>query len=105
MTANKWILTLTVAWLSCFALSFGHTYLFEPSGDGFARAMAALGVWVLWQVAAMATAIAALVVRLVRKAELAAWARYVGPVPLILTLLLWLGVGIWLAIDLAHDFA
>ena len=69
------------------------------------RAMATLGIWVLWQIGAMVAAIAAFVLRWVTKDQLSPWPRRIGVWPLIISAALWIGTAAWLTYDLTREFA
>ena len=105
MTGDTWVWTLLGAWCVAFGMSFGHGYIFAPAGDPMMQTAASLGVWILWQLAAMALAIAAFVVRQVRKEELSTLPRLLGPVPLIVNALLWLSIAGWIGYQSYQEFA
>ncbi len=105
MSTDKWVWALLAGWAFCFAMSFLHSFVFQPTGDGFGKGMAVLGAFILWQIVAMLVAIALLIVRLAAKQDLSAGARRSAPVALIVTGVFWLGIAIWLSIDMYREFA
>ena len=84
MAAHKILFILFGAWLACQVMSFVHPWATGPTGDGFARGMNLLALFLIWQSAAVLFAVGLLAVRLMRADELTPVQRWVGQGPLIL---------------------
>ncbi len=78
MSASKWILALTLLWALLVAAGFAHTQLGTPTGDGFVRGMNLLMAFLLWQLGAIAVAIAVFVIRISQRKTLTSTIRVIG---------------------------
>lgn len=81
MTRENKTILWSVLWLLCFSMAFLHTYMTDPTGDGFTKGMNRVAIFFGWQLAAVITAIVAVVVsRGLSKLE-SATLRRIGIVP------------------------
>ena len=78
MSASKWIVALTLLWVVLVAAGFAYTQLASPTGDGFARGMNLLFGFALFQLGAIAVAIAVFVIRISQRKALTPAIRVIG---------------------------
>ena len=84
MPARKILLILLGAWIACQVMSVLHPAMTGPTGDGFARGLNLLALFLVWQSAAVLFAVGLLAVRLMRADELSSAMRWLGQGPLLL---------------------
>lgn len=81
---NSRINIILIVWALLFAVSFIHTQLTAPTGDGFTRGMNRTMIFLGWQAAALVTAIVAFAVARRPRNELPRRIRIVASLPLVI---------------------
>ncbi|MEM7189309.1 MAG: hypothetical protein AAF439_06835 [Pseudomonadota bacterium] len=84
-------------WALCFAGSFLHGHFAAPTGDGFARGLNIIVIFMAWQIAAGLFAVVTLILRMVWSKQVEGAARWLGFVPIVISAGLVLFVVGWLA--------
>lgn len=97
MSANGWIAVLCAVWAALVGAGFLHSNLGTPTGDGFVRGMNLLLAFLGWQTAAILLSAGIFGHWLLRRTILAPWARVLGLVPPIVSLIAILAVIFWFA--------
>ena len=97
MSANKWIVALTLLWAVLVASGFAYTQLASPIGDGFARGMNLLMGLALFQLGAIVVAIAVFVIWIIQRKTLAPAIRLLGLAVPIVSLLAVAYAILWLS--------
>ncbi|MEM0988466.1 MAG: hypothetical protein AAGK00_06255 [Pseudomonadota bacterium] len=82
MSAPRLVIGCVITWVVAVILSFAHPYYAISSGDGSADRGDLLELWMGWQVCALMMAIAALIVRLTRRAELEPYMKILAIAPI-----------------------
>lgn len=91
MKPKRIALTLVLIWALTFAVSFIVPRLMEATGDGFARGLNRVGIWIAWQFVALAIAIASTFIAFVRLKQEKFWRR-IALIPICVQLLLILSI-------------
>ncbi|MEM7056954.1 MAG: hypothetical protein AAF557_05150 [Pseudomonadota bacterium] len=85
MTVNHYVIGFVVLWAVLVATAFIHAALYDPTGNGLAGGFAVIFIFLGWQIGALFAAFAALIIRLIRQADVTGAARWLGVIPAVLS--------------------